>query len=126
MISDAKATDWTNFAKRDNPNAGGLPTWPAFSDANPVVLYLSRPLHTGPAPSEDGWKGLDAYFAWRRTPEGEAAVRLEAPASAGRPEPSISSTTMDLAGRVAVKPPSVPLTALKAAAVTMQEFSNVL
>jgi para-nitrobenzyl esterase len=71
-ISDAMATCWTNFAKRDDPNGEGLPIWPAFSDANPLVMYFSQAPHTGPVPSAGSLKVLDAYFAWRRTPEGEA------------------------------------------------------
>jgi para-nitrobenzyl esterase len=91
MISDAMATYWTNFAKRGDPNGSGVPNWPAFSDANPLVMYLSEPPHTGPVPSEAGLKGLDAYFAWRRTPEGEAAVRQEELASAGTPLTGIAA-----------------------------------
>jgi para-nitrobenzyl esterase len=71
-ISEAMATYWTNFAKRGDPNGEGVPAWPAFSDANPVVMYFSQTPHTGPVPSAESLKALDAYFAWRRTPEGEA------------------------------------------------------
>jgi para-nitrobenzyl esterase len=71
-ISEAMATYWTNFAKHGNPNGEGVPQWPAFSDANPVVMYFSQTPHTGPVPSAEELKNLDAYFAWRRTPEGEA------------------------------------------------------
>jgi para-nitrobenzyl esterase len=71
-ISEAMTTYWTNFAKRGNPNGDGLPAWPAFSDANPVVMYFAQTPHTGPVPSAESLKALDAYFAWRRTPEGEA------------------------------------------------------
>jgi para-nitrobenzyl esterase len=74
-ISEAMATYWTNFAKRFDPNGPGVPLWPAFSDANPVVMYFEKTPHTGPVPSADALKPLDAYFAWRRTPEGEAAAR---------------------------------------------------
>ena len=74
-LSDAIVAYWTNFAKHGDPNGEGIPRWPAFSDANPVVMYLKWPLRTGPVPSEEGLKGLEAYFAWRRTPQGEAAVR---------------------------------------------------
>jgi para-nitrobenzyl esterase len=74
-ISDAMATYWTNFAKRGDPNGAGVPAWPAFSDANPVLMYFSRTPHTGPVPSADALKVLDSYFAWRRTPEGEAFVK---------------------------------------------------
>jgi para-nitrobenzyl esterase len=72
-ISESMATYWTNFAKHGNPNGQGVPQWPAFSDATPVVMYFGGTAHTGPVPGEEGLKALEAYFAWRRTPEGEAA-----------------------------------------------------
>lgn len=71
-ISDAMATYWTNFAKYGTPNGNGLPEWPAFSDANPVLMYFSQTPHTGPVPSAKSLNVLDDYFKWRRTPEGEA------------------------------------------------------
>jgi len=71
MISEAMSTYWTNFAKRGDPNGKGVPSWPSFSDANPTLMYFAGTPHTGPVPSLDGLKTLDAYFAWRRTPEGE-------------------------------------------------------
>jgi para-nitrobenzyl esterase len=71
-ISEAMAAYWTNFAKYGDPNGEGLPSWPAFSDANPVVMYFSQMPHTGPVPSAESLKSLDAYFKWRRTPEGES------------------------------------------------------
>jgi para-nitrobenzyl esterase len=71
-ISEAMAAYLTNFAKHGNPNGVGLPHWPAFSDANPEVMYFSQTPHIGPVPSAESLKVLDAYFAWRRTPEGEA------------------------------------------------------
>ena len=57
-----------------DPNGDGVPIWPAFSDAHPVVMYFGQTPHTGPVPSVEALKSLDAYFAWRRTPEGEAFV----------------------------------------------------
>jgi para-nitrobenzyl esterase len=36
------------------------------------VMYFSQTPHVGPVPSADSLQVLDAYFAWRRTPEGEA------------------------------------------------------
>jgi len=71
-ISEAIATYWTNFAKTGDPSGTGVPVWPAFSDANPVVMYFNKTPHTGPVPSAESLKSLDAYFAWRRTPEGDA------------------------------------------------------
>ena len=71
-ISEAMATYWTNFAKYENPNGNGMPEWPAFSDKNPVVMYFNKTPYVGPVPSAESLKVLDAYFKWRRTPEGEA------------------------------------------------------
>jgi len=71
-ISEAMGTCWTNFAKYGQPNGEGVPGWPAFSDANPMVMYLGPTPHTGPVSSEESLKVLDSYFEWRRTPEVEA------------------------------------------------------
>ena len=71
-ISDAMSTYWVNFAKHGDPNGDGVPAWPAFSDKNPQVMYFSQTPHVGPVPSAESLKVLDGYFAWRRTPEGEA------------------------------------------------------
>ncbi|MFC1551179.1 carboxylesterase/lipase family protein [Candidatus Latescibacterota bacterium] len=71
-ISEAMATYWTNFVKYGHPNGNGVPEWPAFSDANPVVMYFDRTPHTGPVPSAESLESLEEYYAWRRTPEGEA------------------------------------------------------
>jgi para-nitrobenzyl esterase len=49
-----------------------MPAWPAFSDANPVVMYFSQTAHTGPVPSAESLKVMEEYFKWRRTPEGNA------------------------------------------------------
>jgi hypothetical protein len=62
---------WTNFAKYGVPNGPGVPSWPAFSDQHPVVMYFGGTAHTGPVPSELSLRVLDGYFAWRRDPEGE-------------------------------------------------------
>jgi para-nitrobenzyl esterase len=71
-ISEAMGIYWTNFAKKGNPNGEGVPEWPAFNNANPVVMYLGPTLHTGPVPSAGSLEVLDDYFEWRFTPEGEA------------------------------------------------------
>jgi len=70
VISDAMATYWTNFAKRGDPNGEGMPKWLAFTDANPSMMYFAKTAHEGPVPNTEALKELDAYFAWRRTPEG--------------------------------------------------------
>ena len=71
-ISDAMSTYWVNFATHGNPNGKSLPAWPAFSIRNPQVMYFQQTPHLGPVPSADSLKVLDAYYAWRRTTEGDA------------------------------------------------------
>lgn len=75
VISDAMATYWTNFAKYGNPNGAGVPEWPAFSEANPKVMYFNKTPYIGPVPSADALKVLDGYFSWRRTPEGQGMTK---------------------------------------------------
>jgi xylan 1,4-beta-xylosidase len=82
-ISETMAAYWTNFAKRGDPNGEGLPAWPAFSDASPVVMHLGPTARTGPVPSAESLKVLDEYFAWRRTPA--APVASQAPGASADP-----------------------------------------
>jgi para-nitrobenzyl esterase len=74
-IADAMSTYWTNFAKYGHPNSGSVPAWPAFSTTKPTVMYFAKTAHTGPVPSAESLKVLDAYFDWRRTPEGKTWAR---------------------------------------------------
>ncbi|HEY9154907.1 MAG TPA: carboxylesterase family protein [Opitutaceae bacterium] len=70
-ISEAMADYWVNFARKADPNGDDLPKWPAFSERDPHVMYFSKTPHLGPVPSLKSLEVLDAYFAWRRTAEGE-------------------------------------------------------
>jgi len=72
-ISDMMRTYWTNFAKTGDPNAAGLPKWPAFSNAKPQMLQISSDsTKAGPVVDENGLKALDEYFAWRRSTEAQS------------------------------------------------------
>lgn len=71
-LSKAMGLYWTNFAKTGNPDGEGVPHWPAFTTENQKVMYLTGPVpFEGTTPSLESMKVLDAYFAWRRTPEGK-------------------------------------------------------
>ena len=52
------------------PTGKGFPLWPAFSEANPEVMYFGPDPHVGPVPAAASLEVLDAYFEWRRSPEG--------------------------------------------------------
>ncbi len=71
-LAESMATYWTNFAKYGHPNSQDVPAWPAYTPANPEVMYLGPTPHVGTVPSAASLKALDEYFKWRRTPEGSA------------------------------------------------------
>lgn len=73
-ISAAMGTYWINFTKFGNPNGEGVPSWPTFTNSNPVVMYFDQTPHTGPVPGEKSLEVLDKYFKWRFTLEGAAWV----------------------------------------------------
>ncbi|MGD9931257.1 MAG: carboxylesterase/lipase family protein [Mangrovibacterium sp.] len=70
-ISETMGSYWTNFAKYGHPNGDGLIKWPAFSEANPVVMYLGPNAYPGPVPDEASLQVLDKYYRWRRSSEGK-------------------------------------------------------
>jgi para-nitrobenzyl esterase len=57
---------WVNFAKTGNPNAPGLPQWPAFAVGKPTVMQLGTESKAIPLPGARRLAALDQYFAWRR------------------------------------------------------------
>lgn len=71
-ISETVSTYWTHFARHGDPNGPGVPAWPRFTESDRRVMYFRNEARPGPVPSADALDVLDAYFAWRRTPEGEA------------------------------------------------------
>ncbi len=75
--SEMMSSYWTNFAKYGNPNGEGLPEWPAFTEEKQQSMVLTAAPHPEPVPSAEGLKVLDAYFAWRRSPEGMQASAIE-------------------------------------------------
>ncbi len=47
-VSDMLSSYWVNFAKTGNPNATGLPNWPAYTTAAPQAMYLNTQPNAGP------------------------------------------------------------------------------
>jgi para-nitrobenzyl esterase len=65
-MSDLLSSYWVNFAKSGDPNATGLPAWPAFrADAQNAMHFDGKP-GARPVPNMTQLKALDDYYAWRR------------------------------------------------------------
>jgi para-nitrobenzyl esterase len=46
-LADAMTRYWTTFARTGDPNAAGLPAWPAYEPATRAHLELDTPIRTG-------------------------------------------------------------------------------
>lgn len=65
-ISREMQSYWVNFATDGDPNGAGLPHWPAFTAAAPLVMRIGVDPGPAPMPNQARLKVLDAYYAWRR------------------------------------------------------------
>jgi para-nitrobenzyl esterase len=57
---------WVNFAKTGDPNGGGLPVWPAFSNADGKVMYLGDPIAVGGVADIKSLSVFDAVYTMVR------------------------------------------------------------
>jgi para-nitrobenzyl esterase len=57
---------WVNFAKTGDPNGGGLPVWPAFSNANAKVMYLGDPITVSGVANLKSLSVFDAVYTMVR------------------------------------------------------------
>jgi para-nitrobenzyl esterase len=68
-VADEISHYWVNFARSGNPNGPGLPSWPAFTNADNKVLYLGDPISVGGVANINSLNVFDAvYTTVRGTP----------------------------------------------------------
>jgi para-nitrobenzyl esterase len=68
-LAEETSSYWVNFARSGNPNGPGLPSWPAFNNADNNVLYLHDPITVGGVANINSLKVFDAvYTSVRGTP----------------------------------------------------------
>lgn len=65
-LSEHMSDYWTNFAKTGNPNAPGLPLWPAFEEPQQLVMHIDATVRAEPVLNLTQLRALDDYYAWRR------------------------------------------------------------
>jgi para-nitrobenzyl esterase len=61
-LAAAMSSYWVNFAKSGNPNGGGLPLWPAFTNTG-EVQSLGDPITVGGVANIESLRALDAVYA---------------------------------------------------------------
>ena len=47
-VSELMGTYWTNFAKTGDPNSGGVPRWPLYTESGYPVMHLAADSHAAP------------------------------------------------------------------------------
>jgi para-nitrobenzyl esterase len=62
-LSSTMMSYWTAFIANGDPNAAGLPPWPAFDADAGTVLHLGHEVAVGPAPFADELAFWDEYMA---------------------------------------------------------------
>jgi para-nitrobenzyl esterase len=65
-LSDRMMTYWVEFAKKGEPNAPGLPTWPQFNETTQQVMYFDGTIGPRPMPNQAQLQALNDYYSWRR------------------------------------------------------------
>jgi para-nitrobenzyl esterase len=61
-LAEEIASYWTNFARTGDPNAAGLPVWPAFTSTENRVLNLRDPVDVSEVPNVGALKAMDAAY----------------------------------------------------------------
>jgi para-nitrobenzyl esterase len=62
-LAETMGAYWTNFAKTGDPNAPGLPAWPAFAPAREEAQLIGREITAGALPNADDLAAIDRLYA---------------------------------------------------------------
>jgi len=62
-LADTMGAYWTNFAKTGDPNAPGLPAWPAFTTGGERALLIDGAMRAGPLPDAGDLDAIGWLYA---------------------------------------------------------------
>lgn len=85
-LADVMAAYWVNFARTGDPNAKGLPPWPAYDPATDLVQRLGASITTGANPDLPGLRAFDRTYGALRGPVRAEPPPAEPPSSRPRPQ----------------------------------------
>lgn len=68
-LSDVISSYWINFVKTGNPNAEGLPKWPAYNAQSDEVLELGDKIAVRSGTNKAGLDFFDGYYQSLKTPQ---------------------------------------------------------
>jgi len=66
QLSEMLADYWVSFARNGNPNADGLPAWPAYDPATDIVQILDSNVHSAVHPRSRKLDDLERLFLQNR------------------------------------------------------------
>ena len=61
-VSELMGTYWTNFAKTGDPNSGGVPRWPMYTEGGYPVMHLAAESHAAPDQHRARYLFLDSLL----------------------------------------------------------------
>jgi para-nitrobenzyl esterase len=65
-LAEMVSSFWVNFAKTGDPNGSGLPEWPAYDNANPLLMRFDDNPQASKYPNLEKLLLWEKYYAWRR------------------------------------------------------------
>jgi carboxylesterase type B len=67
VLADTISSYWLNFARTGNPNAAGLPQWPAYDSSAQLTMELGDTVKPMPIRNLARFEFWDAFYSAQRS-----------------------------------------------------------